>query len=97
MSETNSHNGNSAVTNIRINIVTLGLVALILISFVIAAIRVNQQANQINDIVEAQSKIVFGFEQQATTGEITVFEVTCIKLVDRSAYKCATERVAQGR
>lgn len=68
--------------------VTLALVSLILAAFVIGAFKVNQQAAQINQIIDDQSPLVFAFP--GTGGANVTFVVNCVRLEDESKYACTT-------
>ncbi len=69
------------------------LIGLILLAFAFGAFRVNQQARQINDIVDSLSPLVFSFENVTTDGsQKVVFIVTCDKLKSSERYICTTDQ-----
>ncbi len=68
------------------------LIGLILFAFAFGAFRVNQQARQINDIVDSLSPLIFSFENvPGTDGQKVVFVVTCEKPVTGDRYVCTTD------
>ena len=68
------------------------LIGMILFAFAFGAFRVNQQARQINEIVDSLSPLVFSFENLPdATGQKVVFVVTCEKPVNAERYICTTD------
>lgn len=70
------------------------LMFLIVGSFMYGAWQVNQQAKQINTIIDQQSPLIFAFQNSGTTGRLT-FEVTCTRTEENksdSKYVCSTKQ-----
>lgn len=77
--------------------VVLVFIALCLVAFMWGAVRSNQQAQQINKLIDEQSPLIFAFQNTGTSGRIT-FEVTCTRIEDpktgalESKYVCTTKQ-----
>ncbi len=73
--------------------ITLFLIALILLAFSAGAFRVQQQAAQIQEIIDAQSPLIFSFQStEANNQTVVTFLVTCTKADGNPFYVCATEQ-----
>lgn len=81
----------------KANVVMAVLILALIATFMIGAYRVNQQAVQINELIRAQSPLIFTFENAPTTGgAVVTFVVTCIKADDAERYTCRTQQNRNG-
>lgn len=76
------------------------VIALIIVSFAIGALRLNAQAQEIgrqqqviNQIIDDQSPLIFAFENTGQGGRLT-FEVVCDRVENGGRYKCVTRQTA---
>ena len=77
----------------KANLMTLAVALLILFALVLGAWRIDQQARRINEVVEAQSVLVFVFEvQNPPPGSASLVDVTCTRQVNKPVYSCSTVR-----
>lgn len=78
--------------NPRTNIVVLALISLILFAFAMGAYQVNKQAEQIAQLIDDQSPLIFAFQNTGTSGRLT-FEVTCNRVDEPNGkYVCTTKQ-----
>ena len=74
------------------NKIVLILIGLILLSFIVGAYRVQLQAQQIGQIVDDQSPLIFAFENAVTGAGRITFVVTCTREEHESKYICVTKQ-----
>ena len=72
-----------------VSLITSVLTILILVSFAIGVYQINRQAQQIAQITEAQSPLVFAFEN-AMQSQVIV--VSCIRKEIGGRYTCISEQ-----
>lgn len=68
--------------------ITIALMVLILVGMMIGSYKVNQQAAQINQIIDEQSPLIFAFP--STSQANVTFIVNCTRLEGEPKYACTT-------
>jgi hypothetical protein len=76
----------------RASTIVLVLIALILLVFLYGALKVNDQAGEIQKLIDDQSPLIFAFENTGASGRLT-FVVTCTRVGEPdSKYVCTTRQ-----
>jgi hypothetical protein len=79
---------------VRGNVIVLVLIAVCLLGISLQSYKVDRQAEQINEIIDAQTPLVFAFENTGPPGQPKVtFVVTCDLNKEGTRYLCTTEQI----
>jgi hypothetical protein len=76
----------------RASAIVLVLIGLILLVFLYGALKVNDQAGKIQQLIDDQSPLIFAFENTGNSGRVT-FVVTCTRVEEPDGkYVCTTKQ-----